>query len=116
MYAVNRDLVVLKPTEQFLQWLNSLPDPADDLTLDKLHQDCTALLIPEVSNHIAAQLYIERIYLHLFEMELESWCRDESLWPHQRDLQPFRAWNDLEVHSEVLDLLPDDLEKEGFNG
>lgn len=114
MYVVSRNLVVLKPTTQFLRWLKNLPDPTDELTLDELHQDCTALLIPEVSNQVEARLYIEHIYLHLFEMELESWCRDASLWPQQRDLQTFREWIHLEVHSEVVDLLPDDLEKEDF--
>ena len=41
MYFVDRTAVVLKPTEQFLQWLKQSDDNMPDLTLAQLRTNCS---------------------------------------------------------------------------
>ena len=43
MYFVNRMAVVLKPTQHFLDWINTGDDV--DLTLSQLRADCSVYLL-----------------------------------------------------------------------
>jgi hypothetical protein len=92
-------------------WFKGLPGEDMDVSLKEMSQDCTVILIPEFDSEKEARHYIEAIYEELFEIELASWCRDESLWPHKTSLQMFRDWFDIEIHSEVFDALEEEIEK-----
>ena len=48
MNEVNRGVLVLKPKELFLNWVNSTDDEGVVLTLDEVSRDCTAYLTPEI--------------------------------------------------------------------
>ena len=48
MYFVDRSVVVLKPTQDFLDWLNQTnSDDMPDLTLNQIRSNCTTFLIPQ---------------------------------------------------------------------
>jgi hypothetical protein len=94
---VNRNAAVIKPRQPLLAWVKMLPN-----------QD----LIPEFPSIDEAINYIESIYEELFDLELASWYQDEALWPGDRDLKLFREWFDVEIHSEVFDVLDEAVEKE----
>lgn len=106
MYFINRTAVVLKPSNQFLQWLQNA-DPSDDLshlTLAQLQSNCTVLLVPEFSSPEEAMAYVGERFETLFSAELSSWFDDQALWPQNRDLTLFWQFFDLEIHDTVLDL------------
>ena len=102
MRVVNRAVVIVKPKQPFLDWLGSLPDPAD-ISLDDLREDSTAFLISD-SGAEHFDRWLRRNYQTIFQEQLWGWWTGEADWPAQRDLRTFRAWFDVEGHSLVIDL------------
>ena len=68
MYAINRVVIVIKPKEPFVDWVNSTEDTGVVITLDELRQDCTVCLIPEVQDDDELQEILERNYPLLFNL------------------------------------------------
>ena len=101
--TINRAVAIIKPKAPFIQWLKSLPDWDLDVTLEDLRKDSTAILIQEQEEDRKAIKYIEKIHQEIFELELDSWHRDEQGWPKKRDLKTFRKWFDVEIYSMVID-------------
>ncbi len=114
MDIVNRAVAIIKPRQPYLDWAKSLPGPADDVTLDELRTDCTAILIPDFDTPAKSEAFIAGRAGNLFEMELEAWDRDPTTWPKDRSYQAFREWFDVEIHSIVLDATDDDIVREVF--
>jgi len=112
MKSINRNVIIIKPREPFLSWLQSLPDPLESLTLEELRRDCICLLIPESDSQEEATALISKHYKKIFESELMAWDTVKRDWPKKRTLSMFREWFDLEVHSEVVDLIEVPIEKE----
>ena len=110
MREVNRGLIVLKPKQPFLDWIKSVDDHQLDLSLEYLHDDASAYLIPEWEDDNDHEEILSWCAEYLFEVELWGWYTDESLWPKKRDLETFRAWFDVEFHSLVFDVSEDRLE------
>ncbi|NNM83290.1 MAG: hypothetical protein HKL98_11910 [Burkholderiales bacterium] len=108
MYEINRSLAIIKPKQQFQEWLATCIDPAPDVTLEELRKDATALLIPEFDDEESALQFVYSNFGALFERELEDWVVDESLWPASRSLKLFKEWFDIEIHSMVTDMVEDD--------
>lgn len=108
MNEVNRGVLVLKPKEKFLAWVNS-SDEEDVVTLDEAVQDSTAYLTPEIENDNELRQFLEQNYDLLFEQELVGWIQDEAQWPVTRDLPTFLEWFDVEFHSMVLDIAEEEL-------
>jgi len=71
-----------------------------------------AILIPEFGSNEEALDYVEHNHRTFFEMQLHSWCRDNSLWPKKRTLTMFRRWFGVEIHSMVYDALNEELYRE----
>ena len=111
-YSVNRSIAIIKPKKPFLKWLTGVPDGYPELTLKEIQSDCVSILLPEYDHEEEVTGYIEVMHRDLFEMELDAWCRDRSTWPKSRNLGTFRQWFDVEIHSVVLDILGEDIEKE----
>jgi hypothetical protein len=109
MYAVNRSVVVLKPRQPFLDWLQGTPDWDFDLGLDSLRVDCTSFLIPECHELEDAVQFMDQHFAGIFELELESWESDTRLWPENRTLKLFWEWFEVEIHSNVIDLAEDEI-------
>jgi hypothetical protein len=45
----------------------------------------------------------------VFELELDGWHTDESVWPQNRTLAMFKEWFHIELHSIVEDLVDDEI-------
>lgn len=114
MLLIDRAVAIIKPKQPFLDWLNRMPDPPAELTLEELRIDCTVLLIPEYADTAEGQSFIKGIYDQIFAMELDSWYRDEALWPSHRDYATFLDWFDVEIHSEVIDALDGEINTEEY--
>ena len=114
MDVINRAVAVIKPRQPYLDWAKSIPGPADDVTLDEVRTDCTAILIPDFDDPAEAEAFIATIADDLFEMELDSWDRDPRTWPVNRSYAIFREWFDVEIHSIVLDASDDIIIREAY--
>ena len=104
MFEVNRTVLVVKPKQPFLAWAHSLDDESKDLTLERLREDCTAYLVPEIQYDSEQRQVLEWCFELLFEEELEGWHTEPKDWPQDRNLEMFLEWFEVEFHSLVFDL------------
>ena len=103
MRLINRDVVVIKPKQPMLDWINQQDTAGYVLTLAKIQRDCTVLLLPEMDSPKDVHAYLHDLKPILFEEELMSWSLDREAWPEPRTAELFDEWFDLEFHSMVWD-------------
>ena len=125
MFKIDRSLIVVKPKQPFLDWVQSV-DYAEGLTLKCIREDSSAYLSPQPLDNSELSAILEWCYEVLFEAELESWYTDLAVWPQERNMTMFLEWFDVEFHSLVFDLVdapiqvieygPDDPNPTGSNG
>ncbi len=118
LYEVDRMVVILRPTQAFLDWVNShAQNENEKVTLNALQEDCTALLIPPFDTLPDAEEYLENSFAEIFENELEGWFIDPSYWPENRTYKLFNEWFNIDFHSLAFDLAyGDEIETEEFTG
>ncbi len=111
-YVVERSIVVLKPRQPFLEWINTKLAISNETLLDlaSIRIDCNSYLIPEVNEIEDGVAYVDEIYEALFQMELASWSEDQSLWPEELSLKMFWEWFDVEISPTLIDLTEEDNE------
>src|SRR3989338_5829103 len=106
MDTINRQVVIIRPSKPFLDWLHSLPDPVrKDFAMDDLNRDSTVYLIPDYDNEDESLQSVYENFELFFEEQLGGWWTDESDWPKDVSLKTFKKWFDVEIHSMVVDLL-----------
>lgn len=114
MYLIDRCAVAVRPTQKFLDWLNttaSRQNPQHDaLTLEEIRTSPTLYLVPETSDPQTVIAYLDEKYADILAAELSSWYIDESLWPESLDLAAFWELFEVEIFDEVMDLADDDSE------
>lgn len=109
MAGINRNVLVVVPTESFLEWARKYPDEDANLSLEELTRDTMAYLIPEQEAN--ADNWLERNYMTIFEIELDGWCTDPSLWPKDRSYLAFKNFFRCFYSSIVLDMGTESLER-----
>ena len=109
MFDIDRSLIVVRPKQPFLDWVQSV-DYEEGLTLEHVRHDPSAYLIPEVFYNDEQPAILQWCYEVVFEAELESWYTDPALWPQNRDLKMFFEWFEVEFHSGVFDLCDDPIQ------
>ena len=114
MNFIDRGVLVLRPKQPFVDWVNSFQEGDDDvvLTLDEVANDPTAYLTPEFEGDEDSWEFLEDNHSMLFEHELIDWRQDENDWPSNRDFAKFMEWFEAQFHSMVLDLLEGEIEAE----
>ncbi len=60
MNEINRGVLVLKPKEKFVAWVNASDEQAEALTLDEASQDSTAYLTPEIEDDKELREFLEQ--------------------------------------------------------
>jgi hypothetical protein len=111
-YSLNRSAVLLRPTQALLDWLLKVsPEFGESLTLEEVQEDTDVYLIPDESITGAKEAirYVEKHWKTLFEVLLEEWIVDASLWPEKRTLKIFREWFEPIYCGMVWDLARDPL-------
>lgn len=105
MFALDRTAVIVTAKQPFLDWLKSVDDTGDDLTLADLNRDQSLYLLPESDDDAAAKRSLRKSCGDIFEEQLDGWWRDESVWPKDRSFRVFTRWFDYRFHSMVFDLV-----------
>ena len=110
--VVERSILVLKPRQPLLEWINTKLAISNETLLDlaSIRIDCNSYLIPEVNEIEDGVAYVDEIYEALFQMELASWSEDQSLWPEELSLKTFWEWFDVEISPTLIDLTEEDNE------
>jgi hypothetical protein len=112
--SINRLVAAAKPNQAFLNWLNTVSDNGVQLSLEEARDDSFVFLVPEYDTNEEAKEYILSNSREPLELILESWHTDEDTWPDQLDRRLFMEWFEVEVHSEVVDLVDREIEHEPF--
>ncbi len=117
MYSINRSIAIIEPKQPILDWVESLPEPNNTpLSEDEQENECLCLLIPEFDFISESQEYIEKLSRFIFDETLEFWCSEKDLWPKDRSPKAFEEWFKVEIHSHIVDLDEEDIEKEEILG
>ncbi|MDD3266276.1 MAG: hypothetical protein PHC75_03735 [Burkholderiales bacterium] len=113
-YVVERSIVVLKPKQPFLEWINLSLATSNETILDlaSIRIDCNSYLIPEVNEIEDGVAYVDEFFESLFQLELASWTEDQTLWPQELTLKMFWEWFDVEISPTLIDIAGDDTDDE----
>lgn len=102
---LNRQLIIIRPKEPYLNWIRNLPAPDDealhDLSLSSIDKDPSVFLIPSDCDPTDA---VEHYLPYIWHEMLSAWYTDESLWSKKLSLKEFNRWFKVETASMVFDL------------
>jgi len=112
MESIKRTAVVIKPKQPFIDWINSIPDENIDFTLKQISTDNITFLVPGHDDPEDSKKYIEKRFDQIFEWELFGWIKTEELWTKKRKWKMLQEGFDIEINSEVFDLVDGEREKE----
>lgn len=115
---VNRAAIILKYTQKAVNWINDA-DPVEEnpgITIEKANDDRMIYLISEenADDPKETERWLKANYETLFEVELDSWYVDKTLWPKNRTYKLFKEWFQIECHTMIEDtvgtpIIDDDL-------
>jgi hypothetical protein len=114
MRVVNRTAVTIVGAAPYEEWTRRHDADMNKgtLTVARAKTYGTAFLLPEFELEEDVQEWIEDNFSWMFEFQLAAWTEDESTWPDARDLETFRQWFRIDLHSVVVDVADDDVEGE----
>lgn len=112
MDFIDRNLILIRKKQPYLDWAKKLPDPVTKISLEKLNEECNTYLIPESENSNEIEEYLKIIYELIFEEELYDWHTDEKDWPDDISYEKFKDWFEVEFHSMVIDTVDEKINKE----
>jgi hypothetical protein len=112
MKELPRSLIILKPKQPFVDWLNDW-DEECKMALDETCRDLDAILIPDCEAEDQVMVFVRANAKKLFEHALDDWCADRSLWPKDLSYHKLREWFDVEIHCSVFDAV--ELESEQWS-
>ncbi len=104
MQRMNRALAIVRPTEGFLGWVNSIPSDRTRLSLGALQRDSLVLLVPEYVFEGDIDRLVLSMCTDLMEREFARWSDEQTNWPKDRGPDTFRAFFSVEIYPEVLDV------------
>lgn len=99
---VNRCAVRIEPNKLFIDWLNYTYEDYADKSTDVLN--ATTYLIKDADENQMLENYLKRNYALIFELQLNNYCTDESLWPQKRTYSVFKKWFNIGISDEIIDL------------
>ncbi len=107
--VVNRSVMIVRAKKPFLDWARSLPERhpleiKNPFTLEDINRDSAAYLIPEIYGDEELDAYLDRIWILLFEDQLNGWYTDRDTWPKKPSRKMFNDWFEIKIHSLVQDL------------
>jgi hypothetical protein len=98
----NRCAVRIEPNKLFIDWLNYTFEGYVDKSNDVLN--ATTYLIKDADEIQLLENRLKRNYALIFELQLNNYCTDESLWPQKRTYAIFKKWFNISFSDEIIDL------------
>lgn len=108
MRVVNRNAVIVKPRQAFVDWIRRV-SPVATVTLDEIRDDFSCYLIPEFLSRREQKEYLEQSFGEIFSQELKAWSTDRSTWPKLTSFRLFLEFFEVDFHSVVQDMVDDPL-------
>jgi len=110
--TINRDALILIPTESCLAWARALPDSDPLMTEGDAQHEPTIYLIPE---DIEPEKYLRRRFNAVFEEELAAWCTNPDWWPEDLTFKLFTQFFTVHISTMVYDLGIEPIEKDDMD-
>lgn len=116
MFEIDRTLAIIRPTQDYIDWLNEhIEADEEPITLDMLHEDCTCLLLPTFEVLDDAETYIRENFETIFKNELDDWEPEMAQTLDTQDYEAFSRLFEVEFHSMVFDMLTGDMSGHQFS-
>ena len=96
---INRNAIILKPQQPFLDWYAKLY-PEDDFEEDI--KETNIYLIDDTIDDV--EKWLKKKFDKFFMMELDDWHTNKKEWPQKRNYKMFNLWFQVEISSMVYDL------------
>lgn len=113
--SVDRIVAIFRPKQAFVDWVNSMPDDPNTLTLDQVSHENICLLVPEYESNERGREFILKHSEGILELQLSGWDQSGETWPEKLDRHLLQQFFDIEIHSMVIDTMKDDIEKEEYD-
>ncbi|MEX2608937.1 MAG: hypothetical protein WEA24_03260 [Gemmatimonadota bacterium] len=111
VWFLNRNLVTVRPRQPFVDWVRK-QDPDDLMPEDEIRNSPGAYLIPDFEVPGECERWVRQHFPTLFEMQLNEWYMNPSMWPRDRSWERFNEWFEWEVIEIVWDLVDGPLSSE----
>lgn len=109
---INRSAIAVRPRQPFLDWLKSVEQSNQELSLEGLEK--TIYLVPEYDEPDDAEKMLAEAWEGIFNQELFAWYTAEKLWPQDRSLEVFKMWFDYEHFDLVEDMVAGPVGEEDY--
>ena len=111
IWFLNRGLVLLRPKQLFVDWVRD-SDPGTPVSEEVAWKAIEAFLIPQFDRTPDSHTWTHDNFELMFEIALDSWFTDPSLWPEPRDWETFNRWFNVELVDMAWDLVDEPLTSE----
>lgn len=91
VWFLNRDLLVVRPREPYLEWARSVSDDVP-ISEEDIREWADAFLLPECDTEEEALEWIAENCDTIFELMLTDWVMDPTMWPDDRSWGAFKRW------------------------
>ena len=112
--SINRMIAILRPKQAFLDWINSMPDDPNTMTMELVAHENLCFLIPEYESNEQGREFILKNAEAILEVQLEGWDQSGETWPEKLERRLLQNFFDIEIHSEVFDMMKGPIEREDF--
>ncbi|MDT8369500.1 MAG: hypothetical protein RQ745_09860 [Longimicrobiales bacterium] len=104
IWFLNRELLILRPRQPFIDWVRKC-EPEGYLSDNEVRDAPSAFLIPEFELTWESLTWVRVNCRMLFELHLDEWYSDSSMWPARRDWKTFKEWCEVEYVDLAWDLV-----------
>ena len=98
----NRCAVRIEPNKLFIDWLNYTYEDYIDSSVKVLK--ASTFLIRDVEEDHLMENWLKHNISKIFEIKLNNYCIDESLWPQKRTYSIFKKWFNIGFSDMIIDL------------
>ncbi|WP_243367380.1 hypothetical protein [Fundidesulfovibrio soli] len=112
--TINRSMAILRPKQSFLDWVNSMPGDGPAMTTANIANDCLSFLIPVYDTYEQGLEFILKNAEAILEVEFIGWDQSGETWPDKLDRRTLQALFEIEIHSEIIDMMKGPIEREDF--
>lgn len=97
---INRNAIIIKPLQPFLDWYSNLyPDELEE-ELEEVKEAKIYLISEDIEDEKA---WLKSKFDKIFRVELESWHLNKKEWPQKRNYKMFKEWFQVDISTMIYD-------------
>ena len=100
---INRNAVIIKPRQAFIDWLNVVYMEYKHEMDDFLEPSIYLVNDDDDDEFDDTYDWLKKNFDKLFVLELEGWSTDEKEWPQKRTYKMFTEWFQVDISTSIYD-------------